>query len=226
MPHAQDHWRPSLGALLAHLHYPRPWHRGSLFGEGPRRALSADQRRAWLARACLERRAGRLTALWVEVGRALLRRLGTDGRCDPAHATLAADASCSERTVRRALAALREVGLLTWEQRLVRRPWPEGGAGATRCEQTSNAYELLPPGVPIAPHEVHQVRPLRLRPDCGGHAGRETLSQMIPREALSSDPAAQKALQEIAAARALQLQREWSTKRAERWSRNSRTGPS
>lgn len=52
----------------------------------------------------------------------LVRRLGADGRCDPAQATLAADAGCGERTVRRALAALQELRLLAWEQRLVRRP--------------------------------------------------------------------------------------------------------
>src|SRR5206468_353729 len=128
--------------------HPRPWRRGSEHGTGPRRPLSADQRRIWLARAELERRAGRLTAFHVEVGRALLRRLGEDGRCDPSQATLAADAGCSERTVRRALAAFRELGLLAWAQRLVVRPWPAGGRGATRAEQTSNAYALELPATP------------------------------------------------------------------------------
>ena len=112
LPIAQDHWRPAPGALLAHLHHPRPWYRGSLFGEGPRCPLSSNQRRAWLARAELERRAGNLTALHIEVARALLRRLGADGRCDPAQATLAADAGCGERTVRRALVVLHALGLL------------------------------------------------------------------------------------------------------------------
>jgi hypothetical protein len=223
LPIAQDHWRPSPGALLAHLHHPRPWHRGSLFGEGPRRPLSADQRRAWLARAHLERRAGRLTALYVEVGRALLRRLGVDGRCDPAHATLAADAGCGERTVRRALAALRELGLLAWEQRLVRRPWPEGGAGTSRAEQTSNAYALLPSTGPAA---ALTLRAARCRPDCGGQAGRETPPKMISRELPPPDPAVKEALQEIAAARAVRFQREWTAKRAERWDRRSCAGPS
>ena len=133
------------------LCHPRPWHRGGLFTEGPRCPLPADERRAWLARAELERRAGRLTALHVVVAHALLRRLGESGQCDPAHATLATDAGAGERTVRRALAALQAVGLLTWEQRLVRKPWPAGGPGATRAEQTSNAYALLLPGVPVAP---------------------------------------------------------------------------
>jgi hypothetical protein len=223
LPTAQDHLRPAPGALLAHLHHLRPWHRGSLFGEGPRRPLSADQRRAWLARAHLERRAGRLTALYVEVGRALLKRLGENGQCDPSHATVAADAGCGERTVRRALVALRALGLLTWEQRLVRRPWPEGGPGASRAEQTSNAYALLLPTAVVA---ASAPRASRCRPDCGGQAGRETSPKMIPRELPPFDPAAKKALQEIAAIRAVRFQREWGTKRAERWDRRGHGGPS
>ena len=57
-----------------------------MFGDGPRRPLSADERRTWLARAEVERKAGRLTALHVVIGGYLLRRLGVDGQCDPAHA--------------------------------------------------------------------------------------------------------------------------------------------
>ncbi len=223
MPIAQDHLRPAPGALLAHLHHPRPWHRGSLHDDGPRRPLTADQRRAWLARAHLERRAGRLTALHVEVGRALLKRLGEDGQCDPSHATLAADAGCAERTVGRALKALRELGLLAWQQRLVCRPWKGGGKGAVRAEQTSNAYALLLPTGPLA---APVLRAARCRLDCGGQAGRETHSKMIPRRLPPFDPAVKKALQEIATARAVRFQREWTAKRAEQWDRSGRAGPS
>jgi hypothetical protein len=115
-------------------HHPRPWHRGSIFGEGPRIPRDREQRAVWKARLGLFRRAGRLTALHVEVGLALLRRLGTDGRCEPAHDTLARDAGCGVRTVQRALAALRDCGLAYWVNRLVRAAW--------RAEQTSNAYIL------------------------------------------------------------------------------------
>ena len=65
---------------------------------------------------------------------ALLRRLGQDGRCDPSHATLAADAAVSPRTVRRALAALAACGLVQWTRRLIRVGW--------RVAQTSCAYVL------------------------------------------------------------------------------------
>ena len=91
-----------------------------------------------------------------------MRRLGTDGRLDPTHATLAADTSCSDRTVRRATAAMRDVGLLRWQTRLVRASW--------RAEQTSNAYELVP---------TLAAPPVFPRARCGGHNGRETLKEDI-----------------------------------------------
>lgn len=197
--------------------HPRPWRRGSQFGEGPRRPLSAHERRAWAARAELERCAGRLTALHVVVGRALLRRLGQDGQCDPSHATLATDASCSERTVRRALAALAAVGLVGWEKRLVRRSWPAGGAGATRAEQTSNAYELRLPVGAVAPPAERQARAARRVPNCGGQGGREILSQYIPSVFPALDETTKARLNAIKAARTAQRNQEWQMQRAERW---------
>lgn len=199
-------------------HHPRPWHRGSLFGDGPRRPLSADERRAWLARAEGERRAGRLTALYVEVGRALLRRLSADGQCDPAHATVAADAGCGERTVRRALATLRQAGLLAWEQRLVRRSWPAGGRGAQRAEQTSNAYLFTVPVGPITPPLPRPVRQRRLPlPHCGGQAGRETPSQYASGAFVMPSEEELAQVRSLKAARTARLEAEWLAQRAERW---------
>jgi hypothetical protein len=79
---------------LPHQH-PRPWHQGSEFGDGLRWPLDREQRCVWRVRLDLARRAGRITALHAEIGRALLRRLGSDGRCDPAQDTIAADVGCS-----------------------------------------------------------------------------------------------------------------------------------
>jgi len=195
-------------------HHPRPWHRGSLFGDGPRRPFSADERRAWLERAKLERRAGRLTSLYVEVGRVLLKRLSVDGQCDPSHATLAVDAACGERTVRRALAALCEAGLLTWEQRLVRRPWPAGGAGATRAEQTSNAYIFSLPTGPIA---APVPRPVQFRmPNCGGQVGREIPLKIILTEIPALSEAERRQLEALRTARKAQRDTEWMAQRTER----------
>jgi hypothetical protein len=68
---------------------------------------------------------------------AMLRRLGVDGRCDPSHDTIAGDALCSVRTVRRALAGLRAVGLLAWQRRIAR-------CRDGRIEQVSSQFWLSP----------------------------------------------------------------------------------
>jgi hypothetical protein len=133
--------------------HPRPWRRGSLFTAGKRRPLDREQRARFRFLLRAHARAGRLPAKHEWVGEALLKRLGTDGQCDPAHETLASDAGCSSRTVRRATAAMRSLGLLRWTTRLVRAGW--------RTEQTSNAYELVPAAERPAPR-------------CGGQSGRET----------------------------------------------------
>ena len=214
----------STGRICACVHpnapdpcHPRPWRRGSLFGDGPRRPLSADERRAWLVRADGERRAGRLTALHVEVARALLRRLGVDGQCDPAHATLAHDAGCDPSSVLRALKALQAVGLVGWERRLVRRPWPKGGSGATRTEQTSNAYELLLPGRAVAPRQERRCSAVRRRSDCDRQAAGEVPSQLILRGLPELTEVELLRLKTIQAARWARLDTEWNAKRAERW---------
>jgi len=198
-------------------YHPRPWRRGSVFGDGPRRPMSADERRIWLARAELERKARRLTALHVDVAEALVKRLGVEGQCDPAHATLADDAGCDPSTVLRALTALRAVGLVTWERRLVRRPWPLGGWGATRAEQTSNAYELLLPDRPVAPREERRCSAVRLRSDCDRQDAGETPSQFILRGFPEVTEAELQRLKAIQTARWTQLDAEWQAKRAERW---------
>jgi len=198
-------------------HHPRPWRRGSLFGDGPRRPLSADERRIWTARADLERRAGRLTATHLLVAGALVRRLGVDGQCDPAHATLAHDAGCDPSSVLRALKALQQVGLVGWERRLVRRPWPAGGSGATRAEQTSNAYELLLPDRPVAPCEERRCGAVRPQPDCDRQPAGETPSQLILRGLPELTEAELLRLKSIQTARWAQLNAEWHAKRAERW---------
>lgn len=118
-----------------------PYYANSLFTPGPRRPLNREQKRIWRARSELQRRAGQITALHVEIGKALLRRLGSDGRCDPCHETLAADVDCCPRTVGEALRRFRRLGMLEWVRRLVRR--------GQVVRQTSNAYRLLMGEAPI-----------------------------------------------------------------------------
>ena len=185
-----------------------------MFGDGPRRSLDPGQRRAWLARLDGERRAGNLTALHVEVGKALLRRLGEDGQCDPSQASLAADSGAGERTVRRALDAMRALKLLRWDRRLVRCEWPAGGPGASRAEQTSNAYELLLPTGPLAPRPR---RPVQLRLHCDGQAGRENPCTKIQRGLPELSEAEMQHIDALKAARTERLNAEWVARRTERW---------
>jgi hypothetical protein len=155
--------------------HPRPWHRGSVFGPGPRRRLDRNQRARFRFLLNAHKRARRLSDKAEDVGAALLKRLSDTGQCDPSQATLANDAGCEERTVRRAICTMRDLGLLSWERRLVRNGW--------RCEQTSNAYALLTTAAAPAPR-------------CGGQNVRETGSLDESREPISATP------EEVAAAQA------------------------
>jgi hypothetical protein len=138
--------------------HPRPWHRGSVFGDGPRRPLDREQRARFRFLLNAHRRGRRLTPTAELVGNALVRRLGQDGRLDPSHDRLAEDVGCCARTVRRGLATLRALGLVTWMRRIVR----IGDA----VEQVSNGYCLMMPKAP-APAQVD-------RKSSGGHSGRQT----------------------------------------------------
>jgi DNA-binding transcriptional MocR family regulator len=115
-------------------HHPRPWHRASVFGDGYRVPLDRERRAVWKARVEIHRRAGRLTDGGSYVALALLKRLGSDGRCDPSQQTLADDSGESIDTVQRALKALYAIGMVTWLRRLIR----EGN----QVKQTSNSYLL------------------------------------------------------------------------------------
>jgi hypothetical protein len=81
-------------------------------------------------------RANHLTPLHRDV----LLRLGEYARCGaiwPSHQTLAERARCHVETVRRALSKGRDLGLIDWAERRVRRGW--------RWLRTTNVYRLLKP---------------------------------------------------------------------------------
>jgi hypothetical protein len=138
--------------------HPRPWRKDSLFGAGPRRPLDREQRARFRFLVTAHRRARRIPPLAEMIGSALVRRLGVDGQLDPSHETIAGDVGCSSRTVRRALDALKALGLVLWQRRLVREGW--------RTEQTSNAYMLVPADVGNLPTPR--------APRCDGQNGRQT----------------------------------------------------
>lgn len=122
--------------------HPRPWHREAVFGEGTRRVLSARERNEFGHMLGAFARAGLILPGTVWTGLALRDFLDwTTGQCDPSHGALGQHVrdhygKRSDRTVERDLCRLRDLGAVTWEQRLVRAGW--------RSEQTSNAYCLHP----------------------------------------------------------------------------------
>jgi len=133
--------------------HPRPWHRGSIFGDGHRVPMDRERRAVWKARVEIHRKAGRITDGHSYVALALMKRLGTDGRCDPSHETLSGDSGESVDTVKKALKALYGLGMVDWLRRLIR----EG----TRVWQTSNSYLLAlrnPAVLPAVRCEVDSAR--------------------------------------------------------------------
>ncbi len=166
--------------------HPRPWHRNSVFGDGPRHPLCRERRAVWKARIDINRRAGRVTSDFGHVGEALLKRLGKDGRCDPSLQTLAKDSKEDVSTVQRALKAFYACGMVTWVRRIRR--------NGTRVSQDTNAYVLTlgePPKIPL-------VR-------CDRQSAQETCSLDKSRELLSvPTPSAQ----ELATAKAALGQRQ------------------
>jgi hypothetical protein len=143
--------------------HPRPWYRDSVFGDGPRRPLDREQRARFKFLLSAYYHSGQITAKFEKVGTALLRHLSYDGRCDPAHKTLAAEAGCSTKTVERAMQRFKALGLVLWQHRIGRDGW--------RVYQRSNAY-LLCPGEQV--HLPPAVRPVRDR-----HFDAEKSSKLI-----------------------------------------------
>jgi hypothetical protein len=153
--------------------HPHPWHRGSVFGPGPRKPLDGNQKARWRFRVSLEARAGRITPKGEWVLDDLLKHLARDGRCDPSHERLAAGAHTDASTVLRTLKAAAALGLLTWQRRIVRTGW--------RTAQTSNAYALNPhPLGPAPDHPPPVSRALNLE---SGSTG--TLPVAVAAEALT-----------------------------------------
>lgn len=121
----------------------RRWHKGSLFGPGPRRPLDRNGKARWRWLVRVAARASRITPKAEWVAEELLDHLGTDGRCDPSYERIASTGDFCSKTAERAVERLEGLSLLRKQRRLVRRGW--------RTEQTSNAYELIIPGEAEAP---------------------------------------------------------------------------
>ena len=193
------------------------WRRASIFGDGPRVPLDRNGRARFSFLLDAHHRTGRLTRAARDVGRALLKRLGVDGQCDPSHATLADDAGCCVRTVERACGAIQAIGLLFWQRRLVR--------DGSRVDQTSNAYVLTP-----ALATVPEPR-LRDRHNAGGTLSKDLLSApaaavravkgAVKRvvKTLASAPGDTRTLREIKERRQRALEKAWREAMAARGGR-------
>lgn len=97
----------------------------------------------WKARVWAEYRAGNLSRTERDVLLVLHGYRGTGGACWPAHTTLAERARCSVRSVQRALTQGRDLDLVHWHERRMRRGW--------RWLRTSNAYRLRTPAGDVRP---------------------------------------------------------------------------
>jgi len=173
--------------------HSRRWRKNSEFGPGLRIPMDRERRAVWLARLELHRRGRRLTPTHALVARAMLKRLGTDGRLDPSHATLADDIGASVRTVQRALERLAECGLVTWCRRIIR-------IGARGVEQTSNAYAITLGDVPEFPAFPSKRQTGRLTPRLFNDRGQVKAPEPPP-EAVAEARAALAGLAEASTAR-------------------------
>lgn len=129
------------------------YHAGSKFADAPKHSTTKDQRtamlvafdqvRAWLYQNRRRPRGQAVSRVYREVLAVLANFAIKYGKVFPSQATIAKLASCSERTVRNALAWLRLWGFVTWVRRIVRQP---GRLGA-KVRQASNAYSVALSGL-------------------------------------------------------------------------------
>jgi hypothetical protein len=84
-----------------------------------------------------------LTRAWRDALLTLATFRGRGGLICPAHQTVAERTSLSSKTVERALHAARNLGLITWAERRVKRGW--------RLVRSSNLYRLLIPDAAVEP---------------------------------------------------------------------------
>lgn len=175
----------------------RRWRKGSEFGPGLRAPMNKEQRKVWHVRVETAYGLGRLTSKETRCAHALADRLGRDGQLDPSHATIAAAARASVRTVIRAFEKLRDLGMLRWVNRLVR--------AADQTRQGSNSYQLMiaERAVSLVPKQVCQrVRGIPNK-----------ILSLVPPAPLPDIMAARAALDRVRRAREREMTEEWLRRR-------------
>ncbi len=198
--------------------HPRPWRRGSDYAAPPRNALDRDQRHVWRRRVVAELRSGNLPGKAVLTAEALLACMGADGKLYPSQQAIADKAGIGTRSVVRHIDCMVELGLIRKHRRLVRLPWPEGGRGATRVQQTSNAYELIFPQGHVVP------KPRCPKPNTDCQNGAEQTDRRIPLSPEMDRTEALRSLEQIRLARTDILMTSWASRGMPRCSEPSRTG--
>lgn len=102
-------------------------------------------RKLFLGRLRAARQNRLITPIAQDVGQELLRYADRRGVCWPSHATLAEGIGCCERSVARAVASLKALGLLDWTHRKAR--WNRA---------ISNLYRLLVPDA-LRPNPIKNI---------------------------------------------------------------------
>lgn len=134
-------------------HAPR-FHKECVLNGGRRLRRARRQITRWEDAVSHHRRRGHLTEAQLKVMLELPGWFNREsGQCDPSHETIAARADVCVKTVQRALAAAKRLGLIGWDQRAIRLP------GETI--QITNQYVLFPgmasdavaPAIDAPPHE-------------------------------------------------------------------------
>jgi transposase InsO family protein len=131
----------------------------------------------WAARIWAEFRAGNLTRAWRDALLTLQTFRGHGGMICPSHATVGARTCLAPKTVERALHTARNLGLIEWAERRIRRGW--------RWLKTSNRYFLIVPDAAVEPGLRLPRRPTdRLK--VGGVESKQ--ERRLTREALVAVP--------------------------------------
>jgi helix-turn-helix protein len=114
------------------------FHKECVFGPGRRERRSKRQAATYAEAIKRHTARGKLTVCWAFVLYALPSWFNwKDGRCDPSHETIADKVDLSVKTVQRALAMAKRLGLIGWDQRKVETK------GDGTC-QVTNQYRILP----------------------------------------------------------------------------------
>lgn len=134
----------------------------------------------WTALVWKHFHARNLTRAYRDVLLTLETFRGHGGAIWPSHDTLAGRSGCVAKTVQRALAIGRELGLVDWSERRIKRGW--------RWLRTSNSYRLTQPDEPVRP-SLHRPRATNGQRGRGGESlkkeGRKAALEAMKREAAS-----------------------------------------